>query len=83
MEVSTRVATQSTPAQCCATEAQPDTLELEAQQKRIFDKVWNSVEKVMGAMREDLLTKLKEVGRPVEEQEAILECAAKVIWICY
>ena len=37
----------------------------------------------MGAMREDLLTKLKEVGRPVEEQEAILECAAKVIWICY
>ena len=47
--------------------------ELEAQQKRIFDKVWNSVEKVMGAMRSDLLNKLKEPGRPVEDQEKIIE----------
>ena len=41
------------------------------------------MEKVIGAMREDLLTKLKEAGRPVGEQEKILECAAKMIWICY
>ena len=47
--------------------------DLDAQQKRIFDKLWNNVEKVMGSMRGDLLAKLKEVGRPVDDQEKIIE----------
>jgi len=45
----------------------------EIQQKRIFDKVWSNVEKVMGSMRGNLLTKLKEVGRPIDDQEKIIE----------
>lgn len=47
--------------------------QLELQQKRIFDKLWGSIEKVMYVMRTELLKKLKEPGRPVEEQEKILE----------
>ncbi|GJJ10531.1 hypothetical protein Clacol_004757 [Clathrus columnatus] len=46
--------------------------QLELQQRRIFDKLWNSVEKVMGLMRNELLEKLKRPG-PVEQQEKILE----------
>jgi exocyst complex component 2 len=57
-----------------ASEAQRDIQNnLETQQKRIFDKLWNSVEKVMGSMRDELLAKLKEIGRPVEDQEKIIE----------
>lgn len=36
----------------------------------------------MGTMRENLLTKLKEVGRPVEDQEKIIECAGNAIYTC-
>lgn len=43
------------------------------QQKRILDKVWATVEKVMTEMRNDLLSKLKEPSRGVEEQEKTLE----------
>lgn len=48
--------------------------DLEVQQKRIYNKLWNTVERVMGAMRGDLLATLKEVGRSSEEQEKIIEC---------
>ncbi|KAF8512663.1 exocyst complex component Sec5-domain-containing protein [Hysterangium stoloniferum] len=51
---------------------------LEAQQKRIFDKLWSSVEKVMGSMRDELLAKLKEIGRPVEDQEKIIEILLEI-----
>lgn len=43
------------------------------QQKRILDKVWATVEKVMTEMRNDLLAKLQEHSRSVEEQEKTLE----------
>lgn len=45
----------------------------EQQQKRILEKVWNTVEKAMGEMRSMLLAKLKEPSRPVEEQEKTIE----------
>lgn len=43
------------------------------QQKRILDKVWSTVEKVMSEMRNDLLAKLQDHSRNVEEQEKTLE----------
>lgn len=48
----------------------------EQQQKRILDKVWSMVERVMGEMRDQLSAKLLEPSRSVEEQEKILECVA-------
>ncbi|KAA1476584.1 hypothetical protein DENSPDRAFT_807414 [Dentipellis sp. KUC8613] len=45
----------------------------EQQQKRILDKVWASVEKVMSEMRAVLLAQLQEAGRPVEEQEKTID----------
>ncbi len=44
------------------------------QQKRILEKVWATVEKVMGQMRNELLAKLQEPSRSVEEQEKTIEC---------
>ncbi|KAH9849599.1 exocyst complex component Sec5-domain-containing protein [Lenzites betulinus] len=43
------------------------------QQKRILDKVWATVEKVMAQMRNELLSKLEEPTRSVEEQEKTIE----------
>lgn len=45
----------------------------EQQQRRILDKVWGTVEKVMGEMRNQLLGKLQEPSRSVEDQEKTLE----------
>ncbi|KAG2139268.1 exocyst complex component Sec5-domain-containing protein [Suillus clintonianus] len=44
-----------------------------AQQKRILDKVWANVEKVMGEMKALLLARLQEPGRSVEEMERGIE----------
>ncbi|CAL1708863.1 unnamed protein product [Somion occarium] len=43
------------------------------QQKRILDKVWATVEKVMGEMKNQLSAKLQESTRSVEEQEKTLD----------
>ncbi|KAJ8462960.1 hypothetical protein ONZ51_g10565 [Trametes cubensis] len=43
------------------------------QQKRILDKVWATVEKVMSQMRNELSAKLQEPSRSVEEQEKTIE----------
>ncbi|KII91212.1 hypothetical protein PLICRDRAFT_173102 [Plicaturopsis crispa FD-325 SS-3] len=43
------------------------------QQKRILEKVWTTVEKAMGEMRNMLLTQLQEPTRSVEEQEKTIE----------
>lgn len=45
----------------------------EQQQKRILDKVWASVEKSMGEMRNVLVTQLQDTTRSVDEQEKTLE----------
>ncbi|KAJ6486945.1 exocyst complex component sec5 [Mycena sanguinolenta] len=45
----------------------------EQQQKRILDKVWASVEKAMGEMRNVLISQLQDPRRSVEEQEKTLE----------
>ncbi|ODO10434.1 hypothetical protein I350_01029 [Cryptococcus amylolentus CBS 6273] len=43
------------------------------QQKRVFEKVWGSVEGIMGEMRNKLDAQLKDVTRGVEEQERTIE----------
>lgn len=43
------------------------------QQKRIFDKVWSSVERIMEDLRGKLDVYLKDPHRPVEEQEKTIE----------
>ena len=43
------------------------------QQKRILDKVWATVEKVMSELRSQLQAKLKESVRSIDEQEKTLE----------
>lgn len=44
-------------------------------QKRILDKVWSNVEKVMAEMKSLLLSKLQDPSRSVEEQEKTIESA--------
>lgn len=43
------------------------------QQKRILDKVWATVERVMAQMRNELQVQLQEPTRSVEEQEKTIE----------
>ncbi|OCF43322.1 exocyst protein [Kwoniella heveanensis CBS 569] len=43
------------------------------QQKRVFDKVWSSVEAIMSDMREKLDAGLKDHNRSIEEQERTIE----------
>ena len=45
----------------------------EQQQKRVLDRVWSSVEKAMGEMRNTLISQLQDSTRSVEEQEKTLE----------
>lgn len=45
----------------------------EQQQKRILDKVWSTVEKVMSEMRTLLVSQLQEPGRSIEDQEKTIE----------
>jgi exocyst complex component 2 len=47
--------------------------QLQPQQKRIVDKVWGAVEKVMTQMRNLLIARLKEPSRSVEEQIKTIE----------
>lgn len=42
-------------------------------QKRIFDRVWKAVEKVMDEMHATLLAQLKEPARSIDEQEKTIE----------
>lgn len=48
---------------------------LESQQKRILDKVWSAVERVIGEMKNILISQLRDPSRTVEEQEKTLEYA--------
>jgi len=43
------------------------------QQKRILDKVWSTVEKVMAEMRNLLLLQLQDPSRTVDEHEKTIE----------
>jgi exocyst complex component 2 len=54
-------------------QGQQSSVEAELQQKRIVDKVWGTVEKVMGDMKSTLLAKLKEHSRSVEDPEKTIE----------
>lgn len=50
-----------------------NTPEQREAQKRIFDKVWSSVERIMGDMRTKLDSDLRDPSRTVEEQEKTIE----------
>ncbi len=45
----------------------------EQQQKRILDKVWASVERAIGEMRQVLLLQLQDPSRSTEEHEKTIE----------
>jgi len=45
----------------------------EQQQKKVLEKVWVSVEKAMGEMRQLLNAQLQDPSRSFEEQEKTLE----------
>lgn len=63
----------SRPGQLLPIEAGGNTGSSTAQQKRILDKVWVNVEKVMGEMKALLLARLQDPGRSVEEMERGIE----------
>jgi exocyst complex component 2 len=44
-----------------------------AQQRRVFDKVWVSVEKIIGEMAATLNAALQDPTRSVEDQEKTIE----------
>ncbi|KAL0958155.1 hypothetical protein HGRIS_000321 [Hohenbuehelia grisea] len=50
-----------------------DGTSVEAQQRRILDKVWASVEKAMGEMRNVLAAQLQDASRSIEEQEKTID----------
>lgn len=52
---------------------QATTAEQKAQQKRVFDKVWHSVEGIMDDMRTKLDEGLKDPNKSVEDQEKVIE----------
>ncbi|GBE87410.1 exocyst complex component Sec5-domain-containing protein [Sparassis latifolia] len=51
----------------------PASTNAEERQRRILDKVWSTVEKVMGEMKNQLVAKLEDPSRSVEEQEKTIE----------
>ena len=61
---------ESRPGQLLPSAAGSNT---DIQQKRIFDKVWSAVEKVMDQMKATLLNRLKEPSRSLEEHEKTIE----------
>ena len=50
-----------------------DTPAQKAQHKRVFDKVWSSVERIMSDMKFKLDKTLKDHNRSTEEQEKTIE----------
>jgi len=43
------------------------------QQKRVLEKVWGSVEKAMGEIKNALLSQLQDPSRTLEEHEKTIE----------
>lgn len=56
---------------------QQQHMQMQAQQKRILNKVWASVEKAMGEMRKVLVAHLQDASRSSEDHERTLE------WVRY
>ncbi|CAG8528764.1 23855_t:CDS:10 [Cetraspora pellucida] len=52
-----------------STEREVDDTALSAQYRKVFDKVWAEIEKIMEEMREQLFKQLTEPWRSMEEQE--------------
>jgi len=65
---------ESRPGQLLPSGSNANGATVDVQQKRIFDKVWSAVEKVMVDMRTQMMNRLKESSRMVEEHEKTIEC---------
>lgn len=65
---------ESRPGQLLPSGSNASGATVDVQQKRIFDKVWGAVEKVMLDMRTQMINRLKESSRMVEEHEKTIEC---------
>lgn len=65
---------ESRPGQLLPSGSNTSGATVDVQQKRIFDKVWSAVEKVMVDMRTQMINRLKESSRMVEEHEKTIEC---------
>jgi len=65
---------ESRPGQLLPSGSNTSGATVDVQQKRIFDKVWGAVEKVMVDMRNQMINRLKESSRMVEEHEKTIEC---------
>ena len=50
-----------------------DDTALTAQYRKVFDKVWAEVEKIMVEMRDQLFNQLSEPWRSMEEQEKTIK----------
>lgn len=49
------------------------SIPLEQRQKKILDKVWGAVERVIGELKKKLTNQLKDPSRTVEEHEKTIE----------
>ena len=65
---------ESRPGQLLPSGSNTSGATVDVHQKRIFDKVWGTVEKVMADMRTQMINRLKESSRMVEEHEKTIEC---------
>lgn len=54
----------------------PTTPQQQQQQKRIYDKVWGQVEKIIGDLRATLGKRLRDTKRGLDEVEKTIECVA-------
>lgn len=61
--------------------ARASTSDTDAQRKRILEKVWSAVERVMDEMKEVLFGQLRNPLRSVEEQEKTIEYVFIIIII--
>ena len=52
------------------------TPQQQQQQKRIYDKVWGQVEKIIGDLRATLGKRLRDTKRGLDEVEKTIECVS-------
>lgn len=60
----------------------PTTPQQQQQQKRIYDKVWGQVEKIIGDLRATLNKRLRDTKRGLDEVEKTIECVVARSPLC-
>lgn len=54
----------------------------EEQARRIIDKVWSEVERIIGELRGSLARRLKDPRAAIEDVEKTMECISDGQWMC-